>query len=96
LDERTSCTLAPSPGVIEQNNEFKIDGGSVANLHKGFQFHFQQARQPDGVWIAKLIDGSGDVCAELLFHQRLRFKLAVDECRLFSVDATSGTVQPTK
>jgi hypothetical protein len=61
----------------------------LANLHKGFQLHIEQTRQPDGVWLTSLIEGTGDARAALFLHPRFRFKQVTSHCRLYSVDATS-------
>jgi hypothetical protein len=72
---------------IETEKDVKIGGGLLANLHKGFELHLTQQRQPEGVWLTKSVDGNGDVRAGLFFHPRFRFKEELDSCRLFSVDS---------
>ena len=71
----------------------KIAGGLFANVHKGFEFHLLQERQPDGVWITNLAEGTGDARAALFFHPRFRFKQTMANCRLYSVDATTGSMK---
>jgi hypothetical protein len=88
IDEETG-ELAEMRLRTEQ--DVRIAGGLLANLHKGFELHLQQTRQPDGVWLATLVQGSGDARAGLLFHPRFRFKQNMGECRLYSVEATSNT-----
>jgi hypothetical protein len=75
---------------IHTERDVKIAGGLLANLHKGFRFNLQQTRQPDGVWLATLVEGSGDARAGLFFHPRFRFRQSTGKCRLYSVNATSG------
>jgi len=70
---------------FETIKDVKLGGGLVANLHKGFWLHLIQERQPDGVWITKSVDGSGDARAALFVHARFRFKEQLDKCHLFSV-----------
>jgi hypothetical protein len=91
IDEETG-ELAEMRLRTEQ--DVKIAGGLLASLHKGFELHLQQTRQPDGIWLATLVQGSGDARAGLLFHPRFRFKQNTGGCRLYSVDATSNTASP--
>jgi len=72
---------------VETTRDVKIGGGLLANVHKGFRLHLVQQRQPDGVWLTKAVEGSGDARAGLLFHPRFRFRQEMDECHLFSVDS---------
>lgn len=74
---------------VHTDRDVKIAGGLLANLHKGFQLHVEQSRQPDGVWLTSLVEGTGDARAGLFFHPRFRFKETTGQCRLYSVDATS-------
>jgi hypothetical protein len=78
---------------VRTDHDVKIAGGLFANVHKGFEFHLLQERQPDGVWITNLAEGTGDARAALFFHPRFRFKETTTNCRLYSVDATSGSIQ---
>jgi hypothetical protein len=75
---------------IHTERDVKIAGGLLVNLHKGFRFNVQQTRQPDGVWLASLVEGSGDARAGLFFHPRFWFKQSTGKCRLYSVNATSS------
>jgi hypothetical protein len=75
---------------IHTERDVKIAGGLLVNLHKGFRFNVQQTRQPDGVWLASLVEGSGDARAGLFFHPRFWFKESTGKCRLYSVNATSS------
>lgn len=81
---------------VETNRDVKIGGGLVANVHKGFRLHLLQERQPDGVWLTKTMDGSGDARAGLFFHPRFQFKLRLDKCHLFAVDAQQIPHAPGK
>lgn len=78
---------------LQTDRDIKIAGG-IANLHKGFQLHVVQQRQPDGVWLEKLAEGSGDARA-LFMRQRFRFHEETDKCHLFSVD-TKQKIQAPK
>ena len=80
---------------VNTAQDIKIAGGLVASLHKGFTLHLQQARQSDGVWLTSLVEGNGDARAGLFFHPRFRFRQTIGSCRLYTVDATSGTVKPS-
>jgi hypothetical protein len=80
---------------VNTAQDIKIAGGLLANLHKGFTLHLQQARQSDGVWLTSLVEGNGDARAGLFFHPRFRFRQTIGSCRLYTVDATSGAVRPS-
>jgi hypothetical protein len=79
---------------IETARDVKIAGGLAANLHKGFQLHLLQQREPDGVWLTKLAEGSGDMRAALFLRQRFRFREELDQCRLFSVNTQQNVRAP--
>jgi hypothetical protein len=83
----------PQEITLQTNRDVKIAAG-VANLHKGFQLHLLWQRQPDGVWLAKVAEGTGDARA-LFLHQRFRFQEELEKCRLFSV-VTHQNVQAPK
>jgi hypothetical protein len=74
---------------VATDHDIKILG-FVGNLKKGFQFHMSQKRQPDGVWMADLVEGNGSARA-LFFNRNLRFLARTNRCRLYNVDATSTT-----
>jgi hypothetical protein len=78
---------------VRTDRDVKIAGGLLANVHKGFEFHLLQERQPDGVWIASLVEGTGDARAALFFHPRIRFKQTTTDCLLYSVDANTGSMK---
>jgi hypothetical protein len=86
---------APVELRVQTDRDVKIGGGMLANVHKGFQLHLVQQRQPEGVWITKSVDGSGDLRAALFFHPRFRFKQGIDKCHLFSVETQTTTQNPT-
>ncbi|MGA8596542.1 MAG: hypothetical protein WB676_17675 [Bryobacteraceae bacterium] len=91
VDEETGELLEMR---VHTDRDVKIAGGLLANLHKGFQLHAEQSRQPDGVWLTSLVEGTGDARAGLFFHPRFQFKETTGQCRLYSVDATSQTAKP--
>ena len=80
VDEETA---SPREIKLQTDRDVKIAAG-VGNLHKGFQLHLLWERQPDGVWLTKLAEGSGDARA-LFLHQRFRFHEEIERCHLFSV-----------
>lgn len=90
IDEKTGEVVEMR---VKTDHDVKIAGGLLANVHKGFEFHLLQQRQPDGVWITSLLEGTGDARAALFFHPRVRFKQTTTNCRLYSVDATTGSVK---
>jgi hypothetical protein len=49
-------------------NDFKLGGGLVLNIHKGFSFSFQTIKVNDEVWLPKAIDGRGEARILLLDH----------------------------
>ncbi len=71
---------------FETTRDVKIGAGLLANLHKGFWLHIEQQREPDGAWIMKSVDGSGDARAALFVHTKFRFKEELEKCHLFSVN----------
>jgi hypothetical protein len=77
---------------VATDHDIKILG-FVGNLKKGFQFHMSQKRQPDGVWMADLVEGNGSARA-LFFNRNLRFLGRTNRCRLYNVDATSTAAPP--
>lgn len=90
VDEETA---SPREIKLQTDRDVKIAAG-VGNLHKGFQLHLLWERQPDGVWLTKLAEGSGDARA-LFLHQRFRFHEEIERCHLFSV-TTQQKVQTPK
>ncbi len=91
MDEESGV---PRELKVETGRDVKIAGGVAANLHKGFQLHLLQQRQPDGVWLTKVAEGSGDVRAVLFLRQRFRFREELGECHLFSVNTQQKMQAP--
>ena len=76
------------------DRDVKIAGGLLASVHKGFRVVLIQQRQPDGVWLAKAVEGTGDARAALFMHPRFRFRQDIDKCHLFSVDTQQSIKGP--
>jgi hypothetical protein len=76
------------------DRDVKIGGGLIASVHKGFRVALVQQRQPDGVWIAKMVEGVGDARAALFLHPRFRFREDLEKCHLFSVDTKQSIQGP--
>jgi hypothetical protein len=93
VDEETGELLEMR---VHTDRDVKLVGGLLANLHKGFKLHVEQARQADGVWLTSLVEGTGDARAGLFFHPRFQFKETTGQCRLYSVDATSQQAKPAE
>ena len=91
IDEESG---APAELRLQLDHDVKLGGGLLANIHKGFWVHMVQQRQADGVWLTKLVEGSGEARAALFFHPRIRFKQATDKCHLFSVDTQQTLPSP--
>jgi hypothetical protein len=90
MDEESGV---PKELKVETVRDLKIAGGVAANLHKGFKLHLVQQREPDGVWLTKVAEGSGDVRA-LFLRERFRFHEELDQCHLFSVNAQQKMQTP--
>jgi hypothetical protein len=91
---RGTMSIDEDTGHVQDLNitgvrDVKIGGGLVANIHKGFQLHAVFAPQPDGVWLAKAVYGSGDARVGLFLHPRANFQSQVLSCHLFNVEADS-------
>ncbi len=91
VDEQTG---APAELKLLLERDVKLGGGLLATVHKGFRFHLKQDRQPDGVWITTLQEGSGDARAALFFHPRFTFLEKTSRCHLFTVDSKATTPTP--
>ena len=74
--------------------DVKIGGGLLATVHKGFRVMLIQQRQPDGVWLAKTVEGTGDARAALFLHPRFRYREEIQNCRLFSVETQQSIKGP--
>ena len=107
LEERFAQSLNGQVWIDEQSGmlaelrfetvkDLKLAGGLIVNLHKGFWLHIVQQREPDGVWITKSVDGSGDARAALFVHARFRFKEQLDKCHLFSVSTQQKVQSPSQ
>lgn len=94
VDEKTGELMDLNIKSVE---DLKIAGGLLANLHKGFWLHVHNQRQPDGVWLTDLVEGSGDARAMLFVHPYFRFKENTDNCHLYTATATQvGTAKPVQ
>jgi hypothetical protein len=82
IDEETGT---PVQGRFETTRDLKIGAGVLANLHKGFWLRFDQQHEPDGAWITKHVEGTGDVRAALFLRDRFHFQQQLDNCHIFSV-----------
>ena len=92
VDEETG---EPIDLNIKSVQDLKVGGGLLADLHKGFWIHLRNQRQPDGVWLADLVEGSGDARALLFVHPYFRFKETTDNCHLYTATATQvGSAKP--
>ncbi|ADW67093.1 hypothetical protein [Granulicella tundricola] len=68
--------------------DVKVGGGLVANVHKGFAMHILVAPEPDGVWLLKLAEGTGEARIGLVTKSAMRFHQETEGCKLYDVDAT--------
>ena len=105
LDERFASAMVGRISIDEEtgnivemhaqtNRDVKIGGGLVASVHKGFRVGLIQQREPDGVYIDKMAEGSGEARAALFLHPRFRFREDLDKCHLFSVDTQQSVQSP--
>ena len=105
LEERVAQALAGKLWLDEESTvpvelraytekDIKIGGGLIANLHKGFQIHLLQQREPDGTWITKAVEGNGEARAVLFLHTRFHFREDLSNCHLFSVDTHQTVGNP--
>ncbi len=105
LEERFAQALTGQIEVDEQSGtpvnlrfetvrDVKIGAGLLANLHKGFWLKLSQQREPDGVWIIKRVQGSGDARAALFVHARFRFTEELEKCHRFSVTTEQKPQRP--
>jgi hypothetical protein len=76
--------------------DVKIGGGLIANVHKGFAMHIVVAPQPDGVWLLKLAEGTGEARMGLVVRSGMRFRQETEGCRLYDVSSTQETKPPAK
>jgi hypothetical protein len=105
LDERFAVAMVGYVKIDEEtgnivevrahtDRDIKIGGGLIASVHKGFQVALVQERMPDGIWLAKMAEGSGDARAALFLHPRFRFHEDLTGCHLFSVDTQQSIKGP--
>lgn len=105
LEERFAQALAGKLWLDEESTspvelrgytekDIKIGGGLIANLHKGFQIHLLQQREPDGTWITKSIEGDGEARAVLFLHPRFHFREDLSNCHRFAVDTRQTVGAP--
>jgi hypothetical protein len=78
-------------------NDFKIGGGLVLNIHKGFNFTFSTTRINDEVWLPATVDAQGSARILLVDGVHGRVHLVTSDYRKFhtsstiiSTDATIG------
>lgn len=78
-------------------NDFKIGGGLVLNIHKGFHFTFSTTRINDEVWLPATVDAQGSARILLVDGVHGRVHLVTSDYRKFhtsstiiSTDATIG------
>jgi hypothetical protein len=78
-------------------NDFKIGGGLVLNIHKGFSFTFSTTRINDEVWLPATVDAQGSARILLVDGVHGRVHLVTSDYRKFhtsstiiSTDATIG------
>jgi hypothetical protein len=80
---------------FETERDLKIGAGLLANLHKGFWLHLVEQREPDGAWITKKVEGSGDARAALFLRVRFHFTEELDRCHLFTVKTQETVGSPS-
>lgn len=85
IDEQTGEMIDLN---VKSQQDLKIAGGVLANLHKGFWIHLHQQPQPDGVWLTDLVEGSGDARAMLFIHPFFRFRQTLSGCHLYTTSAS--------
>jgi hypothetical protein len=90
IDEETGQPLELR---FQTDKDVKVAIG-LANLHKGFQLHVLRQRQPDGVWLTKSVEGTGEARAFVFYHPRFRFLEDVSDCHLFSVETQQKVGAP--
>lgn len=73
-------------------NDFKIGGGLILNIHKGFSFDFTAARINGEVWLPATVNGQGSARILLLDGVNGRFHLTASDYRKFR---STTTIIPT-
>ena len=69
-------------------NDFKIGGGLVLNIHKGFSFDFRTTKVNGEVWLPVTIDGQGSARILLVDKVDGRFRLVTSDYRKFRASST--------
>jgi hypothetical protein len=79
-------------------NDFKIGGGLVLNIHKGFSFEFHTAKVNDEAWLPTVIDGHGSARILLVDGVNGHLHLVASNYRKFhatsTISATGTEVGP--
>jgi hypothetical protein len=79
-------------------NDFKIGGGLVLNIHKGFNFTFSATRINDEVWLPATIDAQGSARILLVDGVHGRVHLVASDYRKFhtssTIVSTNGVIGP--
>ena len=69
-------------------NDFKIGGGLILNIHKGFSFDFRTTKINGEVWLPATIDGQGSARILLVDKVDGRFHLVTSDYRKFRASST--------
>jgi hypothetical protein len=79
-------------------NDFKIGGGLVLNIHKGFNFTFSATRINDEVWLPATVDAQGSARILLVDGVHGRVHLVASDYRKFhtssTIVSTNGVIGP--
>jgi hypothetical protein len=76
-------------------NDFKIGGGLVLSIHKGFSFDFNTTKIHDEVWLPSKITAEGSARILLFDGVHGRFSLATSDYRKFRATSTFVPAIPT-
>jgi hypothetical protein len=69
-------------------NNFKIGGGLILNIHKGFSFDFRATKINGEVWLPAAVDGQGSARILLVDKVDGRFNLTTSDYRKFRASST--------
>ncbi len=69
-------------------NDFKIGGGLVLNIHKGFSFTFSATRINDEIWLPATVDAQGSARILLVDGVHGRVHLVTSDYRKFHTTST--------
>jgi hypothetical protein len=72
--------------------DFKIGGGLVLNIHKGFSFEFHTAKVNDEAWLPVTIDGQGSARFLLVDGIHGRMHLVASNYRKFHATSTISAI----